>query len=58
MYEKNKYLKVEFSHYELQIINRVLQRAKRENQDFFTEENLKDTKYQMGLSIEKLNPKK
>lgn len=57
-YLKDKYVKIELSHYELQIINSIIQEAKHEQNDWFTELNLNDVKRQLNLEVMKVEQNK
>ena len=43
-YEKDAYNKIELSHYEIQMILAILEKTKRDKEDWFTEQNLEDVK--------------
>ena len=50
---KDKYVQIELSEFELQMIWAIVDNTKHEEKDFFTEINLNDLKQQLTLEINK-----
>jgi hypothetical protein len=54
-YSKGKYLKLELSHYEFQMLHAIIMEARHDEQDFFTLNNLQDLKSLMDDNAKKVN---